>query len=136
MAEIQRNITKQTKGMAAVYLVAAELSKKGCIVTTTARNAPSVDIIVASGNMKKAYNIQVKASTQSYFLLRKEAKKMKSPFYLYVFVKSDDDFKNPIFYVVKSSKVAEKTKLYRSKGANWYYYEPTINDQNNWDIIK
>jgi len=134
---IQPKVTPYTKGMAAVYFVAAELSTRGYIVTTTARNAPSVDVMVTTSDMKKTFNIQVKTSTQPYFLLRKDAKKMSSPNFLYIFVKfNHDPEQKPDFYIVKSSVVAQNIEEYGSKGDMWYSFSPTEKDKDKWELLK
>lgn len=125
--------------MTGVYFTAAELSSRGFIVTITARNAPHVDIMVSTPNMKKTFSIQVKANkpdgTKSFWLLNKEAKKTVSPSFFYVFVNLNENRK-PDFYIVKSGTVAKNIEVSRSKSGRWYSFQRDEKYKNRWDYFK
>ena len=55
---------KQLTGIAGVYFVAGELSKKGYIALTTSRNTESYDLLVFNPKTKKSIPIQVKSTNQ------------------------------------------------------------------------
>ena len=131
---VRPEVTPYTKGMAAVYYAAAELSERGYIVTTTARNAPKVDILVTTPDMKKTFNVQVKTTTHSYWII-KDAKKAVSPNFLYIFVKFKGKQK-PDFYIVKSTKVARNINIYRSKNAVWPCFSPDEKDKDRWNLLR
>ncbi|MCJ7696752.1 MAG: hypothetical protein MUO73_00255 [Thermoplasmata archaeon] len=113
-------------GMTGVFTVAAELSAKRYIVTLTSRNAPGIDIIASSLDLKKTFNIQVKANasdgTQSFWLLNKDAQNLISPNFFYVFVNFKKDQK-PDFYVVESSIVAQNVEVSHSENSDWYSFQ-------------
>ncbi|MFA6328888.1 MAG: hypothetical protein WCY41_05570 [Candidatus Micrarchaeia archaeon] len=93
-------------GMTGVYLVAAELSKHNIIATLTSRNAPGVDIISSTQDLKRVFNIQVKTNSKnaSFWLLNKDAKGTYSPNFVYVFVNLREGGAD--FYIVPSKKVS------------------------------
>ena len=78
----------QMTGMRGVYLVAAELSRLGFIVSPTSRSAAGADILVTDQNCQRAYSVQVKtnASTFSFWLIGKKAKETVSDSHIYVLV--------------------------------------------------
>lgn len=141
MANQQQFIT----GMTGVYSVAAELSSKGYIVTLTARNAPIVDMMVATPDLKKTFNVQVKSNkpkemggTQAYWLVNKEAREIVSPNLVYVFVNLKKKEK-PDFYIVDSKSVAKDTELYTaSSGERFYqfYRDAHANCKDNWGLFE
>lgn len=126
-------------GMMGVYSVATELSSRGYIVTITARNAPGIDVIASTPDMKKNFNIQVKANkphgTQSFWLLSKDAKKTTSPIFFYIFVNFKEEEK-PDFYIVKSEIVARNLDISRSKRGIWYSFNRDKRYLNRWDLLK
>ena len=126
-------------GMTGVYFVAAELSSRGYVVTTTARNAPGVDIMASRPNLKKAYNIQVKANkpygTQSFWLLGKDARKLVSPNFFYVFVNLKENEK-PDFYVVRSAVVARNIDVSHTKRGHWYSFQRNARYKDRWALLK
>lgn len=133
------NVERFITGMRGVYSVAAELSARGYIVTITARNAPGIDIIASTSDMKKSFNIQVKANkshgTQSFWLLNKEAKRTISSIFFYIFVNFKED-KNPDFYIVKSKIVAKNLDISHTKRGVWYSFERDERYLNNWNVLK
>jgi hypothetical protein len=66
---------RQVTGMRGVYLVAAELSKRGYIVAPTSRGAMGADLLVTSLDCSRSFAVQVKANTSrsSFFLIGKKA---------------------------------------------------------------
>ena len=50
----------QMTGMLGTYLAAAELTKKGFIVSITSRNAKGADLLVTDQSCKKTWSVQVK----------------------------------------------------------------------------
>ena len=100
-------------GMQGVYLVAAELTKRGLIVSPTSRSSFGADLLVTDQECKQAWSVQVKTNhgRPSFWLLNKHSSKMKSPTHIYVLVNLGQ--KNPRqrrlgpdFYVVPSRILA------------------------------
>ena len=126
-------------GMQGVYLVAAELSKRGLIATLTSRNAPGVDIIASTQNLKKLFNIQVKTNSKnaSFWLLNKDAKDIHSPNFVYVFVNLREEGAD--FYIVPSKKVSRAMYIETAKTGKkqvWYSYPRNEKDKNKWGFLK
>ena len=57
-------INNQLIGMAGVYFVASELSRRGFIALPTVRNTVGIDLVVASTDGSFQANLQVKTSFQ------------------------------------------------------------------------
>lgn len=133
-----KNYKRFITGMTGVYAVATELSSRGYIVTITSRNAPHVDIIVSTPNLKKTFNIQVKANnpygTKSFWLLNKEAKNIKSNNFIYLFVNLKENVK-PDFYIVKSRIVAKNIDVNHSKSGHWYSFQRDNKFKDKWTTL-
>ncbi len=97
-----------------VYLTGAELARKGFVVAVTSRNAPGVDLMVTSSDMKRTYGLQVKGNhwggTQTYWLTSARARKDVGDRLFYVFVNLKRGKNRPDFYVVPSRVVSEKVE--------------------------
>jgi hypothetical protein len=78
----------QISGMRGVYLVAAELARRGFTVSPTSRSAAGADLLVTDQHCKRAYSVQVKtnAKTFDFWLTGKSAKETVSPSHIYVLV--------------------------------------------------
>jgi hypothetical protein len=93
--------------MRGVYLGAAELSKHGFIASPTSRSARAADILATDAECKRAFSIRVKTkTTQAYWLLSSDYKRLISRSHVYVFVNVRKDPLLPEFFVVPSSVVA------------------------------
>lgn len=102
----------QMTGMRGVYLVAAELSKRGFIVSPTSRSALGADLLVTDQLCKSTYSVQVKtnAKNASFWLIGAKAKANVSTTHIYVLVNIRDSAKNGDsvdFYVVPSKQLAK-----------------------------
>lgn len=115
-------------GMQGVYLVAAELTGQEFIVSVTSRNARGADLLVTDQGCQRAWSVQVKATHQNrgFWLLGEDAKNIKSPTHVYVFVNLKGK-ERPAYYVVPSEFVAANVKEDRSKksGKLFYYLNRT-----------
>src|SRR3989337_268872 len=96
----------QQTGMRGVYLVAAELAKRGFIASPTSRSAAGADILVTDRTCNRAYSIQVKtnARTFDFWLLSRHARELISPTHLYVLVnlRSRRGVEEQEFFIVPS----------------------------------
>ena len=139
MKELAIGAKRYITGITGVHYVAAVLSEKGYIVTITARNAPGIDIMASTPDLKKAFNIQVKANkvggTQSFWLLNKDAQNIVSPNFIYIFVNLKENQK-PDFYIVESTIVAKNIDVSHSKNGHWYSFKRNDKYKDNWNILK
>ena len=114
----------QMTGMLGVYLVAAELSQLGFIVSPTSRSARGADLLVTDQICQRAWSVQVKTNknSASFWLLGKHSSRMKSASHAYVFVNLKGESR-PEYLVVPSRHVAAKMKTTtRSTGSVWYAF--------------
>lgn len=112
-------------GMQGVFLVAAELSRRGYIVSTTSRSAIGADLLVTDQRCQKAWSVQVKTNSKraGFWLTGKKAKTTASPSHVYVFVNLCGGKAPTEFAVVPSAEVAKRTDyVRRSTGSEWYSY--------------
>lgn len=128
----------QLTGMRGVYLVAAELSRIGFITSPTSRNAIGADILATDQKCQRTYSIQVKtnATTFNFWLLNKEAQKIKSPSCFYAFVNLRPT--EIEYYIVPSVVVADKVKVEKSgKGSIWYSFslQTAKKYKDKWSIL-
>jgi hypothetical protein len=115
----------QMTGMRGVYLVAAELSKLGFIVSPTSRSAAGADLLVTDQECRKAWSVQVKTNGKpvNFWLVGEKALRLKSDSLAYVFVNLRND-ERPEYIVASSAHVASKTVEFKAKtGALfWSFY--------------
>jgi hypothetical protein len=100
----------QLTGMTGVYLVAAQLSRRGFVVSPTSRSVHGVDLLASSPNGSRTLAIEVKtnARTFNFWLLGKKAKEMTSRGLYYAFVNIREGSEE--YYIVPSRIVATRMK--------------------------
>lgn len=131
--------SRQLTGMRGVYLVAAELSRLGFIVSTTSRSSLGADLLVTDQSCKHAFSVQVKtnAITFSFWLLNKNAKELVSPSHIYVLVNLRRGGDEVEYFVVPSKVIAEKMYIQRRNNTTWYSFD--IGDaepfRNKWEVF-
>jgi hypothetical protein len=130
----------QLTGMRGVYLVAAELSRRGYIVSPTSRSAHGADLLVTDLACEHVYAIQVKtnASTFNFWLLNSKAKCLTSSSLVYTLVNLRKDRVD--YYVVPSGVVAKHvvvSKPSSTRKSTWYsvYLRDIEQYKENWDIF-
>jgi hypothetical protein len=112
----------QMTGMLGVYLVAAELTKRGFIVSPTSRSAFGADLLVTDERCSKAWSIQVKTNRKaaSFWLLSRHAADLQSDSHVYVFVNLRGD-ERPDYFVALSADVARLHRVSKSStGSVWW----------------
>jgi len=128
----------QLTGMTGVYLVAAELTRRGFIASPTSRNVRGADILVTDEDCKYAYSIQVKTNgkSESFWLLDPHAKDMVSPSHFYVLVNLIKD--GAEFYVVTSEIVADWMDIAKQGQSTWYSItrENVKEFKDRWDQLR
>ena len=130
----------QFTGMTGLFLVAAELSRRGLIASPTSRNAQGADLLVTDAKGKRTFAVQVKtnASTFDFWLLNANAKQLKSDSLIYALVNLRKD--RTEYYLVPSRVVARHMKVSPptpSRKSAWYsiYLEKVRKYQDNWGVF-
>jgi hypothetical protein len=123
-------------GMQGVFLVAAELSRRGFIASTTSRNALGADLLVTDQRCQRTWSVQVKTSSRpaGYWLTGEKTQETKSPSHVYVFVNLRAD-KPPQFLVAPSELVAAETEISRRPKSTWYSFSHTFHPSGNEDSV-
>jgi hypothetical protein len=90
-----------------MYLVAAQLSEMGFIVSPTSRNAQGADLLVTDPDCIRAISVQVKtnATTFNFWLMGEKNRHMRSPSFIYALVNLRRD--RTEFFIVPSAVVAD-----------------------------
>ena len=132
----------QLTGMTGVYLVAAELSKRGFIASPTSRSAQGADLLVTDTECKTSFAVQVKtnATTFKFWLLSKKAQTFQSKTLIYALVNLRKGATE--YYLVPSSYVARHIRISKpSKTRKSIWYSIHIDDmmekifRDNWSIF-
>lgn len=115
MSEEPRLSSAQINGMRGVYLVAAELARRGVIASPTSRSARGADILATTPDLSKAFSVEVKTTTNNaYWQLAAHAKSTKSNSHIYVFVrirKLKGKEEEIAYYPASSKFVAKSCRL-------------------------
>ena len=126
--------------MTGVYLVAAELSRRGLIASPTSRSAQGADILVTDIECKKSFAVQVKtnARTFGFWLLGPKAETFQSKTLVYAFVNLRKDrtdfYLVPSVYVTKNFKVSAPSKTRKSI---WHSIrlDQVVQYKDKWEIF-
>lgn len=129
----------QLTGMQGVYLVAAELTRRGFVASPTSRSARGADILVTDQHCKRAYSVQVKtnAATFGFWLLNEHAREMVSPSHIYVFVNVRKKEMQVEYFVVPSKIVSRKMVVAKQRRSTWYSlsYKDAKPFENKWEFF-
>ena len=127
--------------MTGVYLVAAELSRRGLIASPTSRSAYGADLLVTDSKCQRSYAVQVKtnASAFRFWLLNRHAKELRSRNLIYALVNLRKD--RTEYYLVPSRVVARYIHISRpSKTRKAFWYSVHIRDiekyKDKWRVFK
>jgi hypothetical protein len=114
--------------MQGVYLVAAELTKRGLTVAPTSRSSFGADLLVTDERCKKAWSVQVKANfgRPRFWLVNKHSSQIASPSHVFVLVNLSQANPRqrtlpPEFYVVPSRIIAKRMRTDQSKTGTTFY---------------
>ena len=112
----------QMTGMQGVFLVAAELSARGLIVSTTSRNAMGADLLVTDADCQRTWSVQVKTNRKPTWgwLVGKKALENVSASHIYVLVNLRPLDGLHEYFVVSSREVARLTKVSKRERSTWY----------------
>ena len=113
---------QQLSGMQGVYLVAAELSRRGFIASPTSRSAYGADILVTNSTCSKSFAVQVKTNSNrmGFWLVNAKSKEMAADTHIYVFVNNVRT--DPEYYVVPSKVVARETLVKHRPRSTFYSF--------------
>lgn len=115
MSEATNLSRAQMNGMRGVYLVAAELARRGLITSPTSRSARGADILVTTPDLSKAFSVEVKTVTNNAFWqLSSHARSTNADSHVYVFVrirKPKGKEEEISYFPVSSAFVAEHCRL-------------------------
>lgn len=102
-------ITKVQAGIAGEYLVAAELTKLGYVVTLASKNTENFDALVSREDASKAIGIQIKTNqyNQPKWIMSYKNEKLHNNNLFYVFVILGEHNE---FYIVPSEIVSKEIK--------------------------
>jgi len=129
----------QQTGMRGVFLVAAELSARGLIVSPTSRGAAGADLLVTDHNCENAFSIQVKTNAKpaSFWLVGERGARLTSRSHVYVLVNLRDKDGRHEFYVVPSAIVAEKTFVSERPRSTWFGFNKRDAEgfRDAWHIV-
>src|SRR5579863_1977408 len=125
-------------GMRGVYLVAAELTRRGFIASPTLRNAPGADLLVTDSECNKTWSVQVKTNTDRlpYWLVGEKATGAKSPSHVYVFVTLDGK-QGPEYIPVRSEFEAKNVCKEQTANSTFYSFDKRLlkSTYNGWEIF-
>jgi hypothetical protein len=131
-------VIKSQTGMQGVYLVAAELTHLGFIVSVTSRSARGADLLVTDQECQNAFSVQVKTNHRdmSFWLLSKHSKTFKSPTHIYVFVNLRGN-ERPEYHVVPSDAVASHIYENETKSGTWYSFDRSdaVSNSEGWEVF-
>ena len=140
----------QLTGMTGTFLVAAQLSLRGLVASTTSRGAAGADILVTDSECKIAYSIQVKTNSKSskYWLLGNKKPSEGSKTHIFAFVnliKGESDDILGEYYLVPSTvvqKIAVQAYADDPKAGATKKWKPFVISRENinkyrnkWDLF-
>jgi hypothetical protein len=140
----KKRIPGNTFGMAGVFWVASELSRRNWIALPTVRNQKGVDIIATATRPSgsKFVEIQVKASQRRGFWLlgpmkRKKIPNRKSLFFVFVRPQSASPPAGFEAFVVPSIKVCREAKQQQNRKFQFCWYPPEKPEmyKERWDTL-
>lgn len=109
---LESEISSGLSGVAGEYFVAAELSRRGYIASITLRNTKGVDILCSNDDVTRQFGIQVKTNRRSNreWVLNSKSESYFADNLFYVFVNLHGTAKEPDYFIVPSTEVAQYVK--------------------------
>ncbi len=128
-------------GMRGVYLVGAELSRLGFIVSPTSRSAVGADLLVTNHSCSRAFSVQVKTNATSFgfWLVGKHALNLKARSHIYVLLnlKQRGGKEEHEFFVVPSVAVAKLTCEHPRPHSTWFSVDRAsiVRYKDRWEVF-
>ncbi len=127
-------LAKQRNGSEGVFLVCAELARRGFIVSPTARNAKGADILVTDLDCMRAFTVQVKTNAESpNFWLVDRPERPGSACMIFVLVNLNGHKRPPDFFVVPSADLRAATRL--DGNGQWPSFYRDDRYKDNWGLF-
>jgi hypothetical protein len=132
----------QFTGMTGSFLVAAQLSARRLVASTTSRSAAGADILVTDEECCVAFSVQVKTNSKSsgFWLLGSKEPSSGSRSHIYAFVNLGKDESGDVtgdYYLVPSGVVKKIAKYGSDNWQNYSVYKTDIEKyRNNWSIFE
>src|SRR5262249_14817804 len=106
-----RGANRSLAGQRGVFLVAAELARLELTVAPTARNVRGADLLVTTGDNRRAFSVEVKtiSTRRNYWLMPAPAQMTRSRSHAFVFV---DAHAAPPQFLLRRSRVAARCLRY------------------------
>jgi hypothetical protein len=131
----------QFTGMTGSFLVAAQLSARSLVASTTSRSAAGADILVTDKNCLIAFSVQVKTNSKpaGFWILGKKEPSIGSRSHIYAFVNLKKDENDDItgdYYLIPSGVVNKVARYGGDNWQNWSVYRSDIEKyKNNWEVF-
>jgi len=133
-----KELSNQMIGIAGVYYVAAELSRRDYISLITTRNTAGIDMVVVNQKTANAISVQVKSSYAevNYWLVGKKEFENKDNNVVYVFVVLPTSEKDrPKFWIAHARDLKFKKETSKT-GSVWYYTPKDDKFLDNWGVFE
>ncbi len=133
----------QLTGMTGTFLVAAQLSARGFIASTTSRSAAGADILVTDPECRVTYSIQVKTNSKksTWWVLGNKEPPKGSKSHIYAFVnlrKGESGDVTADYYFAPSTVIRRIAE--QGDGKNWKPYVVSRQRLNkyhdNWGLFE
>lgn len=128
---------------AAQFYVAAELTRRGYLVSLTLGNAPTTDLLVISPNNKQ-FMIDVKGQSTKNFWIIRPRKEIENLFYVFAYLPRNLN-ERPKFFIMSSKEVMTERERYKKRilskggkykeetgGMNW---STVLSHENKWEKL-
>ncbi len=133
----------QITGMRGVYLVAAELSRRGFIASPTSGGAAGADILVTNHDCSATFSVQVKTNAKngSFWLIGEKSLHIRSKTHIYVLVniKPLTDGDSYDYFVVPSSVVCRVARSYERPNSTFHSVQRSdvadYNSERAWRVF-
>lgn len=137
-----KRITRYNTQWAAQFFTAAELTRRGYLVSLTFGNAPTADLLVQSPAGVQ-FTVDVKGQSTKNFWLIRQIKPSPDHYFILVYLPSDTQ-SNPRYFIVSSEELMKRREEYKQSvlprgkyrdelgGIKWstaFHYE------NKWDNL-
>ncbi len=106
------NVKRYSVQWAAQFFVAAELTRKGYIISFTLGNAPETDLHVSNIDSSIQFRVDVKGHSKKNFWEIKFKEPKEDLYYILVDVFLDS-MNQPIYYILTSKEIMQEWKDYR-----------------------
>ena len=127
---------------ASQFYAAAELTRRGYLVSLTFGNAPESDLLVHSDYSDNNFTVDVKGQSSMNFWLIQPRKPNPNHYFILVYLPSG--YKQPKYFIISSDMLMKKREEYKNRmmpkgkykdalgGINW---STALECENKWDDL-